>query len=71
MVDNKLKEIHINGCSFYNPNNIINIKYFVLENKKVDKKSYKYIITYYVGYETLEGIKLLYFTLHKTIRFIE
>ena len=30
----------------------------------------KYYVTYYVGYETADGIKSFYFTFHKTIRYI-
>lgn len=71
LIDNQLKVIHINDCSNYNLNNINNVKDLVLENTKVDKKSFKYIITYHVGYGTLHGIKTLYFTFHKTIGFIE
>ena len=53
--NNDSKEIHINDCPNYNSTNI-NIKDLVLENIKVDKKSYKYIISYYVGYEILDCI---------------
>ena len=71
LIVNQLKVIHINDCSNYNPNNINNVKDLVLENTKVDKKSFKYIITYHVGYGTLHGLKTLYFTFHKTIGFME
>ena len=68
MVGNDLKEIHVNDHSQYNSNNIINDKDLVLENIKIEKKkSYEDAITYYVGYETLDGIKPLYFTFHKQI----
>ena len=60
MVENKLRKIDINGFSCYNSNNFISIEDLVLNKIEVDKKSYKDIINYYVGYKTERGIKPLY-----------
>lgn len=61
MVDNKLSETDVNDYSHCNSNKIINIEDPVLENTNVEKKSYKDVITFYVRYKTVRGIKPLYF----------
>ena len=35
-------------------NDIINIKHFDLDNIKIDEKSYKNILVYYIGYERIK-----------------
>ena len=35
-------------------NDIINIKHFDLDNIKIDEKSYKNILIYYIGYVTIK-----------------
>ena len=45
MAKNKLRIIAINDRSHHDSNNIISINYFVFENIKIDKISYKDIIT--------------------------
>ena len=45
MAKNKLRIIAINDCSHRDSNNIISINDLVFENIKIDKISYKDIIT--------------------------
>ena len=44
MVDNNLRETDINDRLHYNSNNTISVEDPVLENVKVDKKSYKVLL---------------------------
>lgn len=60
MVENKLRKICINYSSCYDSKDLISIEDIVLENIETDKKSYKDIVNYYVGYKTERGIKPLY-----------
>ena len=46
------------------------IKDLVLENIKVDKRSYKDVITYYIGYKTVDVIKDFYINFKETIAFV-
>ena len=45
-------------------NDIINIKNFDPNKTKIDEKSYKYILIYYIGYVTVKNLNL--HTLHCT-----
>ena len=63
--DNKIKEINIKNhknCYF---DDIVNINNFNPKNIKVDTKLYKDILVFYVGYETLDGVKPLYINFDK------
>ena len=53
----KLKYIDIKNRTYYFFNEIINIKVFDLNNIKIDKKSYKNILIYYIGYVTTKDSK--------------
>ena len=50
---------------------IINIKNFDPNNIKVDQKSYKNILIYYVGYVTQKGVKTLHFIINNANRYTE
>ena len=52
-MNNKVKNISIKNVF----NNIINIKYFDPNDIKIDKKSYKNILIYYIGYVTIRDSK--------------
>ena len=50
---------------------MINIENIVLQNIRVDKKLFKDIITYYIRYGAVDGVKTCDFFLHKTIAITE
>ena len=58
-MSNKVKDINIKIWTHYFFNDIINTESFDPNNIKIDKKSYKNILTYYIGYMTIkEYIKI-------------
>ena len=56
-MSNKVKDIHIKNHTYYFFNYIINIKVFDPNNIKIDKKSYKNILIYYIGYVMINNSK--------------
>ena len=52
----KVKQIEIKNWTYYFYNNIINIEEFNSSLLKIDKKSYKDIDIYYIGYITIKKI---------------
>ena len=52
-MNNKIKDIDIKNSTFYFFDDI-NIKNFDLSNIKIDEKSYKNILIYYIGYVTIK-----------------
>ena len=48
----ELKQINIKNGSYYFYNDIINFKNFDARLLKIDKKSFKYVDIYYIGYIT-------------------
>ena len=50
----KVKQIEIKNRTYYFYNDIINIEEFNSSLLKIDKKSYKDIDIYYIGYITIE-----------------
>ena len=61
MYMSRVREIDIINrayCFFYE---IINIRNFDPNNIKIDEKSYKNILIYYIGYVTPNSLKPLYF----------
>ena len=52
----KVKQIEIKNRTYYFYNNIINIEEFNSSLLKIDKKSYKDIDIYYIGYITIKKI---------------
>ena len=53
----KVQDIDIKSCSYYFFHDIINIKNFDSNNIKIDEKSYKNILTYYIRYVTIKDSK--------------
>ena len=51
---NKIKDISIKKHTYYFFNDINNIKKFDPNNIKIDEKSYKNILIYYIGYVTIK-----------------
>ena len=56
---NKVKDIDIKNSTYYFFDDIINMKNFDLNNIKIDEKSYKDILIYYIGYVTIKDLKYL------------
>ena len=56
-MSNKVKDIDIRNRKYYFSNDIINIKNFDLNDIKIDEKSYKDILFYYIGYVTIKDSK--------------
>ena len=51
-----IKQTNIKNCTYYFFNEMINIKDFDPSLIKMDKKSYKNIGTYYIGYIVIKSI---------------
>ena len=56
-MSNKIKDIDLKTRTYYFFNDIINIKSFDLNNIKIDEKSYKNILIYYIGYVMIKDSK--------------
>ena len=56
-MSNKVKDIDIKNHTYYFFNYIINTKNFDPNNIKIDQKSYKNILIYYIGYVTIKDMK--------------
>ena len=54
-MSSKVKDIDIKSHTYYYFNDIIKIKNFDPNNIKIDKKSYKNILIYYIGYMTTKN----------------
>ena len=54
---NKIKDISIKNHIYYFFNDIININVFDPNNIKIDEKSYKTILIYYIRYVTIKDSK--------------
>ena len=59
-MSNKHKDIDIKNCAYYFFNDIINIENFSPNNIKIDEKSYKNILIYYIGYVTIKEFVKIY-----------
>ena len=53
-MSNKVKDIDTKNCRYYFFNDYINIKSFDSNNIKIDEKSYKNILIYYIGHVTIK-----------------
>ena len=74
-----IKETNIKNRTYYFFDDIINIKNFIANLLKIEKKSYKNIDIYYTGYVTIKNsryvnnhsVNPLYFIVDTVDRFIE
>ena len=57
-MSNKVKDISIKNHTYYFFDDIINIKNFDPNGIKVDEKSYKNVLIYYIEYLTIKHSKL-------------
>ena len=53
-MSNKVKDIDIKITAHNVANNVVNIQNFDPNNVKIDQKSYKNILIYYIGYTTIK-----------------
>ena len=58
-MSNRFKDISIKNHTYYFFDDIVNIKNFDPNNIKIDEKSYKNILIYYIGYMTIKGSKYI------------
>ena len=58
-MSNKVEEIDIKNQTFYVFNDNINIKNFDPNNIKLDEKSFKDILIYYISYLTIKSSKYI------------
>ena len=68
---NSVKEIDIKNCTYYFFDGIINMRNLVLNKIKIDGKSCKNILIYYIGYMTTNSVKPLYLFINKINEYIE
>ena len=76
----EVKQINIKRRTFYFYNNIVDLKHFETNLLKIDKKHYKEINNYYVGYikitkideyESIYSVNPVYLRTNHESRFIE
>ena len=58
-MSNKVKDIDINGRTYYFFNDTIDIKKIDPNNIKIDEKPYKNFLIYYIGYVTIKDSKYI------------
>ena len=58
-MSNNVKGISLKNLTYYFFNDVINMKNFDPNNFKLDEKSYKNILLYYIGYVTIKESKYL------------
>ena len=56
-MSNKVKHIDLKNQTYYFFNDLINMKNVDANNIKIDEKSYKNILIYYIGYLTIKDSK--------------
>ena len=59
-MSNKHKDIDIKNWTYYFFNDIINIENFSPNDIKIEEKSYKHILIYYIGYVTIKEFVKIY-----------
>ena len=58
-MSNKIKDIDIKNHTYYLFNDIINVNNFDPNNNKIDEKSHKNILIYYIGYVMIKDLKYI------------
>ena len=59
-MSNKVKDIYIKKRTCYFFNDVIDIENFNPNNIKIDQKSYKNFLVYYIGYVTIKEYAKIY-----------
>ena len=76
-MSDKVKDIDIKNRKYYFFSNIFNIENLHLNNVKIDEKSYKNILIYYIGYVTIKeyvttySLNLLYLIFRNGNRYFQ
>ena len=78
-MSNKFKDVDIKNHTYYFFDDIINIKNFDPNKIKIDEKSYKTILIYYIGYVTIKdlqyvkinSVNILYLIINKVNGYLE
>ena len=65
------REIDIKNRKYYFLDGMINIKHFNPNKIKIDERSYKNILIYYIGYVTPNRVKSLYLVINKINGYFE
>ena len=55
-MSNKVKDVDLKNRTYYFFNDMINLKNFDGNNIKIDEKSYKNILIYYIGYVRIKDL---------------
>ena len=58
-MSSKVKDKDVKNCTYYLFNSIISIKNFDPNNIRIDEKSYKNILIYYIGYVKIKDLKYI------------
>ena len=58
-MSNNLKDVNMKNHTYYFFDDIINIKDFDPDNIKIDEKSYKNILIYYIAYVMIKNLKYI------------
>ena len=58
-MNKKVKDIDTKKRTFYSLNDVINAKDFDSNNMKLEEKSYKNVLIYYIGYVTIKNSKCI------------
>ena len=58
-MSNNLKDVNMKNHTYYFFDDIINIKDFDPNNIKIDEKSYKNILIYYIAYVMIKNLKYI------------
>ena len=56
-MSNKVNDINIKNHTYNLFNDIINVKFFDPNNIRIDEKSHKNFLIYYIGYVTIKDLK--------------
>ena len=56
-MSNKIKDTDVKNHTYYFFDDIIDIRSFDANKIKIDEKSYKNILIYYIGYVTIKELK--------------
>ena len=58
-MSNKVKDVDLKNRTYYFFNDMINLKNFDGNNIKIDEKSYKNILIYYIGYVRIKDLNYI------------
>ena len=70
-MSNNVEDINIKNWTYYFFNDIINIESFAANNIKVDEKSNKNILIYYIGYLTIKDSKYVEIHILSSIKWLD